>query len=152
MDAIITVDESHLVILFNSAAEKVFGFSAADAFGQPLERFIPALFRAAHPEHLNGFGDHNATRRSKAAPLNLYGVKQSGEQFPIEASISQIQVNENRLFTVILRDITERKRAEDELRLSEERFGKAFRANPQPMSLTTVDEGLYLDVNDSFLA
>jgi PAS domain S-box-containing protein len=70
----------------------------------------------------------------------------------MEASISQIEVKGQKFFTVILRDVTERKRAMDHLRQSEERFGKAFRSNPQPMSITRLDNGLYIDVNESFLA
>ena len=83
---------------------------------------------------------------------NLYALRTSGEEFPIEASISQVELPGKQFYTVILRDVTTRKLAIDELRESEERFSKAFRANPQPMSLTAMADGRYIDANPSFLA
>jgi PAS domain S-box-containing protein len=150
MDAIITIDENQHIVLFNSAAERIFGCTATAVLGQPIDRFIPERFQA-HREHIPGFPEHDVTRRTMGQHGDLYGLKSSGEEFPLEASISQIQLNNEKFYTVILRDITERKRAMDELRQSEERFSKAFRANPQPMSLKTMAEGRYMDVNDSFL-
>jgi PAS domain S-box-containing protein len=150
MDAIITVDESQKILLFNAAAERVFECSATEAIGQPLERFIPRRLREAHRNHISVVGEEQVTRRG--VQTDLWGLRASGEEFSVEASISQIEVDGEKFYTVILRDVTQRRLAEQVLRESEERFGKAFRANPQPMSLTTVAEGRYVDVNDSFLA
>lgn len=152
MDAIITIDQDQRIVLFNAAAEKLFGCAAAEALGQSLDQFIPERLRHGHRQHVLSFGQTNTTQRSMGLPGELYGLKTSGDEFPIEASISQIELNGKQFYTVILRDITERKQAIDELRESEERFAKAFKANPQPMSLTTIPGGLYIDVNDSFLA
>jgi PAS domain S-box-containing protein len=116
MDAVITVDDNQRVILFNGAAERMFLFPAEDAIGQPLDRFIPERFRAAHGQHVRGFGTTHVTRRSMGALGALYGLRADGEEFPIEASISQIESDERKLFTVILRDISERKRAEEALK------------------------------------
>jgi len=150
MDAIITVDKNHKVVVFNAAAERLFLCSAADALGQPLERFLPERFRNQNDLNTQLFGEE-ANPDTMGLRGDLYGLRASGEEFPIEASISYIDLNGQQFFTVIIRDITERKRSVDELRNSEERFAKAFRSNPQPMSLTTLDGGRYLDVNDSFL-
>ena len=152
MDAIITIDESQRILLFNAAAEKIFECTATEAIGQPLEQFIPQRFRFAHRNHIQVFGDHNVTRRSMGLKSDLWGLRASGEEFPIEASISRINVDREKFYTVILRDVTQRKLAEEVLRQSEERFAKAFRANPQPMSLSIISGGRYLDVNESFLA
>src|SRR5262249_29358919 len=153
MDGIITLDEDQRVMLFNSAAERIFGWPASEAVGQSIDMFIPQRYRSVHRAHVRGFAGQNVTRRAMGERGGeLHGLKRSGEEFPLEASISQIQLNGQKFFTVILRDITDRKRALDDLRQSEERFGKAFRANPQPMSLTTLADGLYLDVNESFLS
>jgi PAS domain S-box-containing protein len=153
MDGIITVDENEQIMLFNAAAEKIFGCQAGDAVGQSLEQFIPERYRTAHHRHIHTFGKNDVAQRVMGERGGeLCGRKRSGEEFPMEASISQIQLSGKKLFTVILRDISDSKRALDELRDSEKRFSKAFRANPQPMSLTTVADGRYLDVNDSFLS
>jgi len=151
MDGIITINEDQRVVLFNAAAEKLFLCSAAEALGQPLDHFIPERFRDASRQCINKFAEKQVTPFAMGLPGDLYGLKTSGEEFPIEASISQIDLNGQRFYTLIFRDITERKHAVDELRVSQERFAKSFRANPQPMSLTTIDSGLYLDVNKSFL-
>jgi PAS domain S-box-containing protein len=115
MDAIIAVDADQKITLFNAAAEKMFRCSAAEAIGQPLDRVIPERFRAAHREHIRAFGETQVTRRSMGALGGLWGVRADGEEFPIEASISQIAVEGQKFFTAILRDITKRKRAEERL-------------------------------------
>jgi len=151
MDGIITVDEDQRIMLFNAAAEEIFGCSTAEAMGQSLERFIPERSRLVESESVRGFDKSNGTPFLAGHLSDLSGRKASGEVFPLEASISQVGLNGQKFYTVILRDITERKKAVDELRHSEQRFSKAFRANPQPMSLTTMSDGRYIDVNDSFL-
>jgi two-component system cell cycle sensor histidine kinase/response regulator CckA len=112
MDAIITVDEDQRVVLFNAAAERLFRCPAAEALGERLDRFIPGRFRAAHREHIRVFGETNVTQRAMGAARTLYGLRSGGEEFPIEASISQIDHNGHKLFTAIIRDITDKKRLE----------------------------------------
>ncbi|PYS24868.1 MAG: hypothetical protein DMF72_03685 [Acidobacteria bacterium] len=116
MDAIIMIDEAQRIILFNSAAERMFLYPTEDAIGQPLDRFIPERFRAMHNQHVEGFGKTHVTRRSMGALGALYGLRADGEEFPIEASISQIESEGKKLYTVILRDISERKRADEALK------------------------------------
>lgn len=120
MDAIITVDERHHVVLFNEAAEKIFRCPAAEAIGGPLERFIPERFHAAHRGHIERFGKTGETTRAMGARLELYGLRADGEEFPIDASISQIAADGKKFYTVILRDITRRKQAEEALARSHE--------------------------------
>lgn len=112
MDAIITVDANQQIVLFNAAAERIFRCPAAVAIGGPLDRFIPERFRAAHRRHIEHFGATGATTRMMGVQIALYGVRADGEEFPIDASISQVTVDEHKFYTVILRDITERKAAE----------------------------------------
>ena len=119
MDAIITVDEKQRVLVFNRAAESMFGCPAADAIGQPLDRFIPERFRQAHHGHISIFARAAVPARPKERVGTLFGLRATGEEFPFEASISHIRVGGQTLFTVILRDITERKRAADALQASE---------------------------------
>ena len=120
MDAIITVDESETVILFNAAAELIFGWPAATAIGGPLERFIPERFRAAHHVHIRRFGETGTTTRLMGPRQTLFGLRASGEEFPIDASISQVTMDGRKLYTVILRDVSRRKAAEEALQRSHE--------------------------------
>jgi PAS domain S-box-containing protein len=112
IDSIITVDENQRVVLFNKAAEKMFGWPAAKAMGQTMDRFIPGLFRT--PEQVRGLAEAGGTS-SAMGRLNAFtALRADGTEFPIEAAISSIEVGGRKLFTVIHRDITERKRAEAE--------------------------------------
>ncbi len=120
MDAIITVDESQHVVLFNKAAEQVFGYAREEAIGFPLDRFIPERFRARHGEDLLKFAQGGTPSRRMGEERIVMGVRRSGEEFPIDASISQVSEHGQRLFTVILRDVTERTRGQAALQQSRE--------------------------------
>ncbi|MDH4082200.1 MAG: PAS domain S-box protein [Nitrospira sp.] len=119
MDAIITVDEEQRAVLFNRAAEQMFGCSTREAIGQPLDRFLPARFREAHHHHVQGFGESSLTSRKMGKLGTVMGLRSNGEEFPIEAAISHIVVERKKFYTVILRDITERKQAEETIREGE---------------------------------
>jgi len=120
MDAIITVDERQDIVLFNASAERIFRCPAADAIGAPLERFIPERFRTVHHTHIARFAATGITTRMMGAKLELFGLRADGEEFPIDASISQVAVDGKKFFTVILRDITDRRRAQTALERSYE--------------------------------
>ncbi len=122
MDAIISIDSEQRVVMFNAAAEDMFRCPAGEAIGMPLERFIPERFRAAHREHVRLYAETGISSRSMGKLGPLSGLRANGEEFPIEASISQVMVSGQKILTVILRDSTERKQAEEKLRKSEERF------------------------------
>lgn len=108
MDAIITIDEQQQIILFNPAAERMFGVSKTEALGEPISKLIPHRFRNGHDEHIERFRQTGVTGRRMGALGAISGLRADGEEFPIEASISQVDVEGARLATVILRDITER--------------------------------------------
>ena len=118
MDAIITIDESNHIVLFNAAAEAVFGCPRDQAIGAPLEWFIPERFRAGHAAHVGRFGETGVTSRRMGTQRIVMGLRRNGEEFPIDASISQIGEDGQRFFTVILRDVTERWMAEEALKAS----------------------------------
>ncbi|MBS0184634.1 MAG: PAS domain S-box protein [Nitrospira sp.] len=119
MDAIITVDEDQRVMLFNRAAEQMFGCPAKEAIGRTLDRFLPARFRDAHRHHIHTFGQSGVTNRKMDKLGTVMGLRSNGEEFPIEAAISHIAVEGKKYYTVILRDLTERKQAEDSHRESQ---------------------------------
>src|SRR4051812_14731179 len=111
MDAIITCDEHQRVVLFNATAEKVFRWPRQAVIGQPLEMLIPERFRERHRSHIEVFSQAGVTSRGMGGQMVLLGLRANGEEFPIEASISQHTEDERKFFTVILRDVTERQRA-----------------------------------------
>ena len=120
MDAIITVDEDRQVVLFNRAAEQMFGCSVLEAVGQPLDRFLPARFREAHRHHMHAFAQAGVTSRKMGRLGAVLGLRASGEEFPIEAAISYATTEGKTYYTVILRDITERQQVTEELRSQQE--------------------------------
>lgn len=116
MDAIITVDENQSITLFNPAAERIFLCTAAQAIGLSLERFIPGWFESTRWGHFQKYIPTKAARNEASDRGPLYGLRMNGVEFPIEASISQVQIGGSRVFSVILRDVSERKQAEEKLR------------------------------------
>ncbi len=121
-DAIITVDEQLRIVLFNASAEQMFKCGAQARTGRSIERFIPKRFSDEIADRIGQFGESGLTNRGMAHPTKLWVEQAIGEEFPIEASISQSEVDGRKLFTVIIRDISERRRAEQAIRESEERF------------------------------
>jgi len=113
MDAIISVDDQRNIVLFNAAAERILRCPAAEALGQPIERFIPLRFREAHSSHIRKFGETGVTSRAIGELGVLWALRANGEEFQMEASISQVEHAGEKIFTVILRDVTERVRAEE---------------------------------------
>jgi PAS domain S-box-containing protein len=120
MEAIITIDEAQRIVIFNPMAQKLFRCAAGDALGAPLSRFIPERFREAHARHVRQFGVTGVSDRQMGRQLVLFGLRADGEEFPIEASISQIDDDNGKLYTVMLRDVTERMKADEALRRSRE--------------------------------
>jgi PAS domain S-box-containing protein len=120
MDAIITVDESQRIVLFNAAAEAVFGCPREEAQGAPLNWFIPERFRSGHAEHMRRFAQTGSSARRMGGLRIVTGLRRNGEEFPIDASISFLEEGGNKYYTVILRDVSERVRAEAALRRSAE--------------------------------
>ena len=149
MDAIITVDEEHRVVIFNCAAESMFGYQAADVIGQPLDRFMPERYRQAHHHHMRAFGQTADPSRSMDRGSQLFGQRADGAEFPIEASISHIRVVGRTLFTVILRDITERKKAEEAVRASEA-FTQSVMDSLSAYICVLDREGVILQTNETW--
>jgi hypothetical protein len=130
MDAIISVDSRQRIVVFNAAAEAMFGVAGRDALGESLGRFIPERFCPAHARHVEMFGRTGVSARRMGALGTVSGLRANGEEFPIEASISQVHHDGEKIFTVILRDITARARVENALRESEERYRSLLEVSP----------------------
>lgn len=115
MDGIITIDGEHRIVLYNRAAERIFGWPPARVMGQPLDMLVPARFRGGHGGHIRRFASTGVTSRRMGDGTVIQGLRANGEEFPMDASISQLETPEGRLLTVILRDVSERVRAQQEL-------------------------------------
>lgn len=118
IDGIVTVDEHQNIVLVNPAAAAAFGYTVEELLGQSLQKVIPERHRHSHGSHVRKFGDTGETRRKMGgayADFYVTGLRANGEEFPIEASISSLLENGHRFYTVIFRDITERKIAKERL-------------------------------------
>ncbi|HET9424869.1 MAG TPA: ATP-binding protein [Gemmatimonadaceae bacterium] len=115
-DAIITVDEEERIVHFNHGAEAIFKYSADEAIGRQLDILIPRRVRGVHHEHMRRFAHSPVQARRMGERREIYGVRRDGSEFPAEASISKLESPDGPLYTVVLRDITERLRIEEDER------------------------------------
>jgi PAS domain S-box-containing protein len=146
MDGVISMDEQQRIVLFNPAAEKLFGVKAEEVMGESIERLIPERYRAAHARHVEEFGRTGVTNRRLGGLETIWALRANGEEFPIEASVSQVALEGGKLYTVILRDITERRQAEQRLKESEEQM-RLYLASA-PASIAVLDRQMrYLAVS-----
>ncbi len=113
-DAIICVDRAQRVILFNQGAERIFGYTADEVVGKPLDTLLPLRYRTAHGRYVQEFGGSHVAARQMGERGQIYGLRKNGEEFPAEASISRVEVDGNAFYTAVLRDISERRRAEED--------------------------------------
>ena len=115
-DAIICIDELQRITFFNEGAEQIFGYGRDETLGQPIEMLIPSRFRATHHEHVEKFGHSHIQSRRMGERNEISGLRKNGEEFPAEAAISHLGDASNRIYSVVLRDITLRRRAEQNQR------------------------------------
>jgi PAS domain S-box-containing protein len=113
-DAIITVDKDERIVHFNQGATAIFGYSIEDARGQQLDILLPKRVRGVHHSHMQAFAESPVQARRMGERPEISGLRRDGSEFPAEASISKIDGPEGPLFTVVLRDITDRRRAEQD--------------------------------------
>ena len=118
MDAIVTIDSERRVVVFNPAAQKMFGYSEDQIRGKPLDMLIPERFRSVHERNVAAFSGSGVNARMKDTRMDIIGLRADGTEFPIESTIAQVRIDGKTMFTAILRDIGERRRAEDQLRES----------------------------------
>jgi PAS domain S-box-containing protein len=111
-DAIISIDRNQRITLFNQGAEKIFGYKASEAIGQPLDLIIPLPFIQAHRHFVAEFGKSPTQSRRMGERREIYGRRKDGTEFPAEASISKLDLGDEKVYTVFLQDITDRKQVE----------------------------------------
>lgn len=149
-EAIITADASQTIVLANPAAARVFGRSVEQMVGLPLAALLPERLREAHQAHVEQFGRSSDTARPMGRRPPVMGLHADGHEFPVEAAISQLVANGQRLYTVIVRDITERVEAQAAIEAGQARL---------QATLESLDDGLVIadmrhhivEVNAAFL-
>lgn len=111
-DAIIALDEGRRITQFNYGAEQIFGYAKEEVLGQSVNVLIPLRYRGGHDAHVADFAESSVSARRMGERGEIYGLRKDGSEFPAEASITQLGEKGNRIFMVLLRDVTERKRYE----------------------------------------
>ncbi|MGI9166778.1 MAG: PAS domain S-box protein [Pyrinomonadaceae bacterium] len=147
-EAIITIDESSTILFINPATEKIFGYPAEDMLGEQLTMLMPEYLRHVHRAGLNRYVGTGRKHISWEG-VELPGLHKGGQEIPLEVSFSEVIKNGHHYFTGIARDITERKRAEETLSASEERYHRFFDENLVGAYIST-PEGNLLACNPAF--
>lgn len=127
-EPIITVDAQQRIVMFNPAAERVFLRQADQAIGASLDILIPVRFRAVHARHVERFRHTGISERKMGLGAPLWGLRANGEEFPMEASISQTQGEAGVFLSIFLRDITERQRVDQALLASRDELTRLSNA------------------------
>jgi PAS domain S-box-containing protein len=144
-DAIVIVDEGGTIRIVNAQAERMFGYERSELIGAAVEVLVPADRRGAHAGHRRSYTDDPRTR-PMGIGMDLTGERKGGSLFPVEISLSPLHTEEGLLVTAVIRDISERKRAESALRDSERRF-RDFIEGTDDLVVRLDDEGRFVYVN-----
>ncbi|MDP3092748.1 MAG: PAS domain S-box protein [Nitrospira sp.] len=145
LDAVVSINESGQIIGWNPQAEVMFGYSAKEVLGLPLEQtIIPARYRQAHTQGMDRMlqsGDGSTIHRR----FEFFALHRSGREFPVEFAIAATQFGGRPMFSAFIRDITDRKRAEEALRESEERYRTLVELSPSGVFVFSEGRAVYVN-------
>lgn len=144
-DAIVIVDERGAIRMVNGQAERLFGYQRSELIGEPVEILVPDDRRADHAGHREGYVAAPRTR-PMGIGMDLVGERKDGSRFPVEISLSPLHTEQGLLITSVIRDITERRRAERALRESERRY-RDFIEGTDDLVVRLDREGRFIYVN-----
>ncbi|CAG0966084.1 two-component system, LuxR family, sensor kinase FixL [Methanosarcinales archaeon] len=137
-DAIIIVDREGRILQANSQAEKIFGYAGKELIGRLVEILIPQRFRKRHDEHLKGYIEKPRIRLM-GSEFNLYGLRKDGTEFPVDIALGYLETEGGFIVLSIVRDITEYKRMEEAIRISEAKYRGIFENAAECIFQTTID-------------
>ena len=140
----ISTDAGQRITLFNRAAESIFGYSAAEILGEPIERLIPERFHKIHREHVARFAHSRNDSLLMSDRSRVFGLRKDGGEFHMAASVSKLSIDGNTIFTIICSDVTDAVRAEEELRRSHEEL--ELRVRERTVELEEANQSLQLEI------
>ena len=147
-DAVITADESGLILFANPATKKIFGYDSTELIGRPLTTLVPEFMRKLHEA---GFKRYLATgqRHIYWQGTEFTGLRKNGQEFPVEVAFGEIVTESGHSFTGFIRDVSARKRVEENLRRSEQRWRAVFENSAIGVALTDMT-GRFLATNSAY--
>ena len=145
-EAVISMDANQRITLYNRAAETIFGYTAAEAMGEPIELLMPSRFRAAHKEHVARFADSEKSSLLMSDRRRVLGLRKDGSEFHMAASVSKLSIGGEMIYTIICSDVTESVRAEEQLRRSHEEL--ELRVRERTAELEAANEFLQLEIRE----
>jgi two-component system, cell cycle sensor histidine kinase and response regulator CckA len=148
-DAIITINERSIILFVNEAAERTFGYSVSEMMHHEITMLMPDYLREAHRAALGRYVETGQKHLTWTA-LRLVGLHRSGKEIPVEVSIGEHVHKGKRIFTGIVRDVSERMKTEAQLRQSEEKYASMIRSSPGAITLRSLPDRRYLEINDGF--
>lgn len=149
VDAILTANEDQIIVQANPAAARMFRCPLDQLIGASLERFVPERYRRVRREQASGFGEAPVASLPTGPKRDVMALRMDGVEFPCEASVSRLSIDGPAMYTVILRDITERKKAEEDLRASASKLQAALASMSDAVCICDVD-GRLVEINDAF--
>lgn len=151
-DALITIDENGVVEHASQAVQRILGYTAEELIGKNINVLMPEPLAGEHDSYLSAFLETGVSKIIGAGPMEVAGRKKDGSAIPLELAIGETHVDGRTVFVGALRDVSERARIAQSLRLSEEKFAAAFRLNPDTIVIRRAVDGIILDANEKCLA
>jgi len=148
-DAIISIDHQSVILFANPAAERVFGYPLCELLGQQVTLLMPEYLRHLHKAAVHAYLETGQKHVSWKG-LQLQGLQKSGAEIPLEISFGEHVHDGRRIFTGILRDVSDRHRIELELRHSQEKYAKMIHSSPDAVTLRSLPDRRYVEVNEGF--